>query len=116
MISHLAICIKRVSVANVFLKKYDQIHKENEPTFYTLHVAYLKNLSGKKTTKEVMYSSNKLRSEEEFGDINLRGICQGNRHQVSLNEPTAQFPSLFVSGRPFPLFNCDYFGRQVKKK
>ena len=79
----------------MFFKKHDEMLTENEPTFYTLPVAQLKNLSNMKTTKEVLYGSYKLRSEEEFCDINFSGICQGKRHQVSLKKPVAQSPACF---------------------
>ena len=82
MISHWS----HESVANVFFKKHDEMLTENEPTFYTLPVAQLKNLSNMKTTKEVLYSSYKLRSEEEFSRSNFHELCKGERHQVRLKK------------------------------
>ena len=72
------------SVARVFCKKHDEMRTDDEPTFFTMPVTELENLSNMTTTKEVLYNSNKLRSEPAFDPINLYGICQGKRHQVGL--------------------------------
>ena len=57
---------------------------ETEQTFYTIPVSELKNWSSIKTRKEMLYYSHKHRTEEKFASLNLHGLCQGKRHQVSL--------------------------------
>ena len=73
------------SVTDAFCKKQNEMRTDDEPTFFTMPVANLENLTNITKTKEVLYNSNKLRSELAFDPINLYGICQGKRHQVSLN-------------------------------
>ena len=56
-------------------------------TFYTVPVSGLRNFTDLKTTKEILYESNKYRTEEQFNEINVIGLCQGKHHQVSFNVP-----------------------------
>ena len=79
-----------------------KITAETEPTFYTLPISGLKNLTQLKTRKETLYNVYKRRTEVQFSYINIQGLCQGKRHQVQ-KQPLSVFlrsPATFSNSLP----------------
>ena len=76
------------SVTNLILKQHDRFlvkFPKTEPSFYTEPVSGLSDLTQLKTRKEILYNANKGRTEHQFSELNLFGLCQGKRHQVKMN-------------------------------
>ena len=55
---------------------------ESSRNLYTTPVSGLLNLTELKTRKDTHYETFKGRTEVQFSELNIHGLCKGNRHQV----------------------------------